>query len=114
MRRDYGLIELGFNSDPAYGWVCFSAMIQIHRLTWETPVPAAIRNRVLSVPPAVPFAEFRDALESRGERLVKRDDLNFSDFDYYYAPGSESRISVLTEDDDELLVANSVWSIALW
>ncbi|TLG14407.1 hypothetical protein FEK35_08415 [Nocardia cyriacigeorgica] len=114
MRRDYGLVEFGFDSDPIHGWVCFSAILQLHRLRWETAIPNSIRERVMAVPAVVPLGDLRKALMSQGGSLVKRDDQRFSDFDYYSVAGSGSRISVLTENDDEMLVANSVWSISLW
>ncbi|MBF6097208.1 hypothetical protein IU438_06670 [Nocardia cyriacigeorgica] len=114
MRRDYGPVEFGFNSDPIHDWVCFSAILQLHRLRWAPAIPTPIQDKVIAAPPVVSLADFRQALESQGGRLAKRDDQSFSDFDYYSVPGSESRISVLTEDDDEILVANSVWSISLW
>lgn len=114
MRRDYGLVELAFNSDPVLGWVCTNAMLQVHRLRWGTTVPAAIRDEVHTVPSVVPLIDFQQAVVKRGGSLVKQSDLRFSDFEYYSVSDSDGRVSVLTEDEDGLLVANCVWSIALW
>lgn len=112
LRRDYGLVEFGFNSDPVVEWSSYTVILAVHRLPYETPVPEPILNLVREIPRSISSDELMTALEGRGV-CVEKSAVGFRDFVHYSVPSSGASITVLT-DEDCALPTNSVWSITVW
>ncbi|WP_431971306.1 hypothetical protein [Nocardia sp. bgisy134] len=112
-RRDYGLIEFGFQSDPLLGWTCFSAIIAVHRLRWNAHVPSSIAALVGEAPLVISLSDLKESIALRGSSIRKMD-TEFHDFKYYSIPSSRAQVIVTAEDIDDILIADCVWSITLW
>ncbi|MEV0341964.1 hypothetical protein AB0H49_23355 [Nocardia sp. NPDC050713] len=112
-RRDYGLIEFVFKRDPVANWACFSAKVAVHRLRWNTHIPRSILPEIGEAPPVVPLGCLTESIIGRG-RSIRKMDTEFRDFEYYSISSSPAQVIATAEDIDDILVANSVWSIALW
>jgi hypothetical protein len=66
LRRDYGLVEFGFERD--HGWTCRVISIQVHRLACheEDAVPAALREKYGSFAAYLPYENLAPALAAQG------------------------------------------------
>ncbi|WP_181871013.1 hypothetical protein [Sphaerisporangium album] len=66
LRRDYGLVEFGFEHD--HGWTCRVISIQVHRLACQgdDTVPAALREKYGSFAPFVRYESLAPALAAQG------------------------------------------------
>ncbi|MEU8268617.1 hypothetical protein AB0B89_15785 [Sphaerisporangium sp. NPDC049002] len=66
LRRDYGLVEFGFERD--HGWMCRVISIQVHRLAGQQgdTVPTRLREKYGSFAPYVPYEILAPALASYG------------------------------------------------
>lgn len=113
LRRDYGLIEFGFKRDPVVYWACFSAKVAVHRLRWNTHIPSPVLSEIGVAPPVVPLGSLTESIISRGHS-IRKTDIEFRDFEYYSISSSTAQVIATAEDIDDMMVANSVWSITLW
>lgn len=113
MRRDYGLVEFGFDRNPGEDWRCSTAMIQVHRLRFGTLIPNLISERYSGFPEQIHFEDLRTILSLRGI-AVEPVEVKFSGYLYYKVDSSDSQIIVSEDGIDENLDAGSVWAIDVW
>ncbi|MFE3544421.1 colicin immunity domain-containing protein [Nocardia sp. NPDC059177] len=111
MRRDYGLVELNFNPDPARTWTCFGVHVRVHRLQWGVGIPEPIVDRVSSVPREVRFTDLTVGL-GEADRLTVRPDRDFAD-SMTFRSSSGAEVVVTTDDSQSRRVPDLVWSIDL-
>jgi hypothetical protein len=94
LRRDYGLVELGF-CRPAGVWRCFLVSIQAHRLWWDSDnVPAKLRSKYGSFPRAIVFEDLRRGLSALGHEPSLIEDAEPSDQTRYYMPETKILVGV--------------------
>ncbi|MFE1594942.1 hypothetical protein [Nocardia sp. NPDC058705] len=110
MRRDYGLIEMGFTNHPYDGWTCFYVTLSLHRLQWNVTVPQPIRSGVGPIPDGVSFHDLSGAIERRGGTMREMD-IRLSG-DIYYETPAEAQIIVDTTDYIGM-GQDAVWSVGL-
>lgn len=115
MRRDYGLVELGFHRSEG-SWACFLISLQVHRL-WRYPdgVPQKLLGRYGEFPRSIQFEEVRSALQLHGSEPQLIADDNGADTARYYVPPVNVLIAVVAGEAEQLndLSAGSIWSMHL-
>lgn len=116
MRRDYGLVELGF-ARVERTWRCATISIQAHRLWWHADnVPPKLRRRFGAFPRSIPFEETRKRLRELDHEPHPIDDQQKSDHERYYVPGTKILIYVLSAkpaDDLDGMPPQTLWSMNL-
>jgi len=115
MRRDYGLVELGFLRSDGL-WACFLISLQAHRL-WRYPdgVPQKLLDRYGEFPRSIQFEDVRSALRVHGREPQLIADGNGADTARYHVPSANVLIAVVAGEAEQLndLSAGSVWSMHL-
>jgi hypothetical protein len=116
MRRDYGLVELGFYRVEG-AWRCLGIGIQVHRLWWNSDnVPAKLRSRYGDFPRIVPFEDLRERLSALGHEPRLIEDEQPFEYTRYYIPDTKILIGVLSpergEDFDDM-PAGMLWAMHL-
>jgi hypothetical protein len=114
MRRDYGVVELGFNR---YGqqWRCVGIGIQAHRLWWSTDsVPDKLSRKYGKFPRVIKFDELIYRLRTAGHEPVLVNEE--TDYVKYSVPGTGVLmyiVSPVRADDPGGLPAGALWSMHL-
>jgi hypothetical protein len=115
MRRDYGLVELGFLRAEGL-WNCFLISLQVHRL-WRNNnnVPPRLVARYGEFPKSVPFRELRTILSEVGYEPQLIADQGPSDTARYHIPSTGVLIGVVSKEagEHDNAPAGSVWSMHL-
>lgn len=116
MRRDYGLVELGF-ARVERAWRCAAISIQAHRL-WRDAnnVPPKLRRRYGVFPRTIQFEEMRKRLRALDHEPRLIDDQQSSDHERYYVPETKILIYVLSvkpSDDLDGMPPQRLWSMNL-
>jgi hypothetical protein len=115
LRRDYGLVELGFYR-PGGAWRCFLVSIQAHRLWWDNHnAPAKLRSKYGPFPRVILFEDLRRELSALGHEPSLIEDEDPSDQTRYYMPEAKILIGVNTpkpqEEDD--IPSGAIWAMHL-
>jgi hypothetical protein len=115
MRRDYGLIELGFFRVDG-SWSCFLISLQVHRL-WQNDgnVPRKLVDQYGEFPKQVQFQELHIALRALGFDPQLIADEHSSDIARYHIPGANVLIGVVAKAAEEpnSIPAGAVWAMHL-
>ncbi|MCC3330935.1 hypothetical protein [Nocardia abscessus] len=110
--RDYGLMEFGFQRDSSNEWQCWSAIIQVHRLQYETTIPQPILRVYGSFPEEINISELDSALRNRGADLDEIE-MNMTGYRYYRISRSDARV-IVSHDNNQLDSEDMIWSISPW
>jgi hypothetical protein len=118
MRRDYGLIEIGFHRPKGEReWKCFSISVPVHRLASGTgnSVPERLSRDYGPFRERLPFILLAAEIKSRSEELTEDKTTPTPGFAFYRLPAAKSAIYVVREhgDDDDPHREGDVWSLAL-
>jgi hypothetical protein len=118
MRRDYGLIEVGFHRlKGERQWRCFSISVQVHRLASGigNNVPDRLSRDYGPFRERLPFTVLAAEIKHHNEEFTKDKTTPTPDFDLYRLPAAKSAIYVVREhgDDDDPYHEGDVWSLAL-
>jgi hypothetical protein len=115
LRRDYGLIELGFLRVNK-SWSCFLISLQVHRLwRYDDNVPQKLVDRYGEFPRSLQFQDFDRAVRALGYEPELIADDHDSDIARYHVAVANVLIGVVakaTEEPDSLPVG-SVWAMHL-
>jgi hypothetical protein len=114
MRRDYGLVELGFFRADGL-WNCFLISLQAHRLWRHGDVPQKLVDRYGEFPRSIQFDEVRRVLSALGYEPELIADEQGSDTVRYHIPATNILIAVASAEVEEFeyLPAGSVWAMHL-
>jgi hypothetical protein len=115
LRRDYGLVELGFFRAGGL-WSCFLISLQAHRL-WRDDgnVPQKLIDRYGEFPRSVQFEQFRRALSMLGYEPQPIVDDQGSHTARYYMPFTKALIAVVSNEVQKFdcMPVGSVWAMHL-
>jgi hypothetical protein len=118
MRRDYGLIEVGFHRlKGEHEWRCFSISVPVHRLAWGTEknVPDRLSRDYGPFHERLPFTVLAAEIKRHNEEFTKDKTTPTPGFDLYRLPAAKSATYVVREhgDHDGPHREGDVWSLAL-
>ncbi|MEV5481353.1 MULTISPECIES: hypothetical protein [Streptomyces] len=114
LRRDYGFVEFGFDSDPDVDWVMKGCGIQLHRLPYS-PDLAEEWSRAMGVdfPPYTAWTDLREEMVRHGVADLETKDQKT--FLAYRAPHSKVSVIVnnVEEERDNYVGFGDVWAVHL-
>ncbi|BDH09589.1 hypothetical protein [Streptomyces hygroscopicus] len=114
MRRDYGLMEFGFNSDSEFGWVLKGCGIQLHRLPYSPDLLEELRNDMgIDFQPYTTWGELSQGVSHRGGGSLEVSDQDT--FLKYRMPSTKVSVIVnnVKEERDDYVGYGDVWAVHL-
>jgi hypothetical protein len=115
LRRDYGLVELGFARVDG-GWRCGTVSMQVHRLSRDPKIgPVSVRAEYGDFPTSIAVDDLHAAVGRRGHPPTLIDDADRSEYTRYVVPASKVLILAVSWDraTEDGPPAGAIWSLAL-